>query len=236
MRCSACAPSKGARRQAGELAASGDIVFASAHGLGRFTSALAHEVHLNAPAGEFTGDALTMPSGSFVVAGRPDRRPHYTLQSWNAKAGSFEALLATNDADLVEPALIEARPIPNQHPSGLHQTGDLRGKSNLAKRRRLVSGRIFNILLLSAAMLAQTQPSSTIRFEDATAASGTEFTHSFGSQKLGSLLEGTGGGCVWFDYNNDGKPDLYVTSGRWLEDASAEAEARGSAPQPSVPQ
>ena len=43
------------------------------------------------------------------------------------------------------------------------------------------------------------------------------FTHSFGAQKLGSLLEGTGGGCVWFDFNNDGLPDLYVTSGKPLE-------------------
>jgi hypothetical protein len=110
----------GAKRQAGKQAPSGDIVFASAHGLGRFTSALAHEVDLNAPAGEFTGDAVTMPSGSFVVAWRADRRAHYALQSWNAKAGSFETLLATNDADFVEPALVEARPVPNQHPSGLH--------------------------------------------------------------------------------------------------------------------
>lgn len=58
-----------------------------------------------------------------------------------------------------------------------------------------------------------------IRFEDATAASGIDFTHSFGSRQLGSLLEGTGAGCVWFDYNNDGLPDLYVVNGRPLDDA-----------------
>ena len=28
---------------------------------------------------------------------------------------------------------------------------------------------------------------------------GINFTHSFGSAKLGSLLEGTGAGCIWFD-------------------------------------
>jgi hypothetical protein len=60
---------------------------------------------------------------------------------------------------------------------------------------------------------------SVIRFEDATAKAGIHFTHSFGSAKLGSLLEGTGSGCVWFDYNNDGLPDLYVVSGRPLDDA-----------------
>src|SRR5246127_514208 len=56
-----------------------------------------------------------------------------------------------------------------------------------------------------------------IRFEDSTAQAGIQFTHNFGSQKLGSLLESTGAGCVWFDYNNDGFPDLYVASGKPLE-------------------
>ena len=67
------------------------------------------------------------------------------------------------------------------------------------------------LLLLSSSLLAQTpaaNTSSTIRFEDATAKSGIQFTHSFGAEKLGSLLESTGSGCVWFDYNNDGLPDL----------------------------
>jgi enediyne biosynthesis protein E4 len=58
-----------------------------------------------------------------------------------------------------------------------------------------------------------------IRFEDATEKAGVDFVHSFGSRQLGSLLEGTGAGCVWFDYNNDGLPDLYVANGRPLDDA-----------------
>jgi hypothetical protein len=58
-----------------------------------------------------------------------------------------------------------------------------------------------------------------IKFEDATDASGIHFTHSFGSEKLGSLLEGTGAGCVWFDFNNSGLPSLYVANGRPLDDS-----------------
>jgi len=58
-----------------------------------------------------------------------------------------------------------------------------------------------------------------IRFEDATEASDIEFVHSFGSAQLGSLLEGTGAGCVWFDYNNSGLPSLYVVNGRPLDDS-----------------
>jgi len=58
-----------------------------------------------------------------------------------------------------------------------------------------------------------------IRFEDATDKAGIDFTHSFGSRQLGSLLEGTGAGCVWFDYNNSGLMSLYVVNGRPLDDA-----------------
>ncbi|MCX6637862.1 MAG: CRTAC1 family protein, partial [Acidobacteria bacterium] len=60
-------------------------------------------------------------------------------------------------------------------------------------------------LALAAALAAGQGP---IRFEDAAAASGIRVTHSFGAQKLGSLLESTGAGCAWFDFNNDGRQDL----------------------------
>jgi hypothetical protein len=58
-----------------------------------------------------------------------------------------------------------------------------------------------------------------IRFEDATDKAGIDFTHSFGSRQLGSLLEGTGAGCVWFDYNNSGLMSLYVVNGRPLDES-----------------
>jgi len=65
------------------------------------------------------------------------------------------------------------------------------------------------MLILAASVGAGAQSAAKpgspgIRFEDATDASGINFTHSFGSRQLGSLLEGTGAGCVWFDFNNDG--------------------------------
>src|SRR6516225_7862540 len=61
---------------------------------------------------------------------------------------------------------------------------------------------------------------SAIRFEDASDQAGVNFTHSFGSAKLGSLLEGTGAGCVWFDYDNSGRQSLYVVNGRPLDDST----------------
>lgn len=75
------------------------------------------------------------------------------------------------------------------------------------------------MLGIGSAALAQTAPNAShpaIRFEDATAKAGIHFVHSFGSAKLSSLLEGTGSGCLWFDYNNDGLPDLYVLNGQTL--------------------
>ncbi|HYW45616.1 MAG TPA: CRTAC1 family protein [Bryobacteraceae bacterium] len=69
--------------------------------------------------------------------------------------------------------------------------------------------------LAIAVCLAQTA-SGPIRFEEVSVQAGIQFTHSFGAEKLGSLLESTGGGAVWFDYNNDGLMDLYVTSGKPL--------------------
>jgi enediyne biosynthesis protein E4 len=80
------------------------------------------------------------------------------------------------------------------------------------------------LAIAPAALHAQTVPAAApkvpaIQFEDASAKARIDFTHSFGSAQLGSLLEGTGAGCVWIDYNNDGLPDLYVVNGRPLDDS-----------------
>jgi hypothetical protein len=65
---------------------------------------------------------------------------------------------------------------------------------------------------------AASQP-PVIRFEDASDKAGINFTHSYGSRQMGSLLEDTGAGCVWFDYNNSGLESLYVLNGRPLDDS-----------------
>ena len=57
---------------------------------------------------------------------------------------------------------------------------------------------------------------AAIQFQDATPGSGIGFVHHFGAQKLGSLLESTGAGCTWLDFNNDGLQDLYLVSGKPL--------------------
>src|SRR6185437_15230807 len=100
--------------------------------------------------------------------------------------------------------------------------------------------RLFLFVAMTSAALGQTVPhasqttqqKSAIRFEDATAKAGIDFGHSFGSAKLSSLLEGTGSGCVWFDANNDGLPDLYVLSGTTLP-ASLTPSPLQSTPNPA---
>jgi len=110
----------GARRQGGKQNLAGDIVFASGNGLARFTSALAHEVDLEPPSGEFAGDVASVAPGTYAVAWRADERTHWSLQEWDSTANSLVPIVATSDADLVEPVLVQPRAVPNQHPSGLH--------------------------------------------------------------------------------------------------------------------
>jgi len=64
-------------------------------------------------------------------------------------------------------------------------------------------------------------------YENVTEKSRIQFQHSFGEQKLSSILEATGSGCVWFDYNNDGLLDLYVLSGRYLDGVTDHSKADG---------
>jgi hypothetical protein len=110
----------GGNRQAGKQAASGDIVFAREQGLGRFTSALAHQVDLKTPAGEFAGDVVQTPAGEYLVSWRKDAKSQFSLQLWNAGTGSFEPFVADANTDAVQPALVETHSIPKLHPSGLH--------------------------------------------------------------------------------------------------------------------
>lgn len=110
----------GNTREAGRQVSSGDVVFRNANGLARFTSPLAHEVDMKAPVGEFAGDVAETPTASYAVSWRADAKSRYSLQIWDPRSNTLEPMVAANDRGLVQPVLIAARPVPNQHPSGLH--------------------------------------------------------------------------------------------------------------------
>lgn len=110
----------GASRFAGRQISSGDVVFASGGRLRRFTSALAHQVDVVAPSGEFAGDVAEISPENFVGAWRPDSKSAYSIAEWSARGGDIKNVVAKSGADLVQPRVLRPRTIPNRHPSGLH--------------------------------------------------------------------------------------------------------------------
>ena len=57
-------------------------------------------------------------------------------------------------------------------------------------------------------------------FTDVTEAAGIRFKHSFGDFELSNIVEGTGAGAMFFDYDGDGWLDIYLVTGCWLEGVS----------------
>jgi hypothetical protein len=62
------------------------------------------------------------------------------------------------------------------------------------------------------------QGTSTVTFTDITATSGINFQHAASATSQKYLLEAMGGGVGLFDYDNDGRLDLYFTNGAQLLD------------------
>jgi hypothetical protein len=54
-------------------------------------------------------------------------------------------------------------------------------------------------------------------FTDVTKEAGINFKHSFGDFDLSNIVEGTGAGAMFFDYNGDGSLDIYFPNGCWLK-------------------
>ncbi len=110
----------GKARYSGRQVASNDIVFASGSGLGRFTSALASEVRIPAPAGEYAGDIAETSSGDWLVTWRQGKNP-FQLVWWNPGAVTPRPAVVESNANVVQPVLVTERAAPNRHPSGLHE-------------------------------------------------------------------------------------------------------------------
>ncbi len=55
---------------------------------------------------------------------------------------------------------------------------------------------------------------------DVTRQAGIDFHHSIGDDKLSNIVESTGAGVCVFDYNGDGKPDIYFVNGTYLKGIS----------------
>lgn len=114
----------GKTHQGGRQVSSGDIIFASASGLGRFTSARAKEIAISAPPGEYTGDVAELASGEWLLPWRTDAKHEFQLVIWRPGSNAIHRTLAAPEANAIQPVGLGPRVVPNRHPSGLHDWAD----------------------------------------------------------------------------------------------------------------
>ena len=74
--------------------------------------------------------------------------------------------------------------------------------------------------LLASATLRAEQPSKLPTFTDITQQAGITFKHGYGDHHLDNIVEGTGAGVCFLDYDSDGFMDLYFVSGTWTKNVS----------------
>ncbi|MHB8862102.1 MAG: CRTAC1 family protein [Pirellulaceae bacterium] len=60
----------------------------------------------------------------------------------------------------------------------------------------------------------------TLRFTDVTVPSGLEFRHVMGDDQMTNIVEASGVGCAWLDFDNDGWLDIYLVNGVHRDDVS----------------
>ena len=58
------------------------------------------------------------------------------------------------------------------------------------------------------------------KFTDVTEKAGLKFKHNLGDSELSNIVEGTGPGGMFFDYDNDGFLDIFFVNGCWHPDIS----------------
>ena len=90
-----------------------------------------------------------------------------------------------------------------------------------ARKLKIISGKSsgasafqsFLLLALAFTASAAPPPEVGVTFEDVTAKAGIAFKHTMGDSELSSLVEATGVGCAFLDYDNDGWLDIYLVNG-----------------------
>ena len=75
------------------------------------------------------------------------------------------------------------------------------------------------VITLQAVAAAAAEPELPV-FTDVTEQAGIRFRHRYGDRELTNIVEGTGAGAMFFDYDGDGWLDIYFLNGCWHEEIS----------------
>ena len=110
----------GRPRWGGTQLESGDTIFTHGTSLARFTSALAHEVPVAAPRGEYAGAIAEIEPDAWLVSVRMGTEARYAISLWKPGAATMKPAFAERGTNLVEPVTVAPRDRPRRHPSGLH--------------------------------------------------------------------------------------------------------------------
>lgn len=117
----------GKPRFGGHQIDSNDIVFTDGRRLARFTSAMAKEVAVPAPQGEYAGNIAAIGAGEWLLSWRPNQQSDFRLMRWRVGQNDLQSVVVMKGASAVEAVPIREVPPPKKHPSGLHDwaTGNL---------------------------------------------------------------------------------------------------------------
>ena len=109
-------------------------------------------------------------------------------------------------------------------PIHLAETQDSSGSGSGSTRARVPRFvRLALLWLLGVGLLEGAEPPSPIQLQDVTRQTGINFVHTDGSSGRRYIVESVASGVATFDYNGDGKIDIYFLNGRPLSGSSAPA-------------
>jgi hypothetical protein len=110
----------GSGRWGGYQLASGDVIFTHGPKLAKFTSPLATESPVTAPAAEYAGQIAETPTGAWL-ASTLHGTGRYALSLVKPGSAILQPIYVDPANNIVEPVLLLPRTTPKRHPTALHE-------------------------------------------------------------------------------------------------------------------